>query len=94
MLVLTRRSGESIVIGNDVRVRVLGSSGSRVRLGIEAPLDVRILREKAEPQPAADTPASEATPVLASHTLPERVASHVAASRHAVALAGRSTTLD
>lgn len=84
MLVLTRRSGESIVIGNDVRVRVLGSSGSRVRLGIEAPIDVRILREKAEPRPAADAP--EPTPVLASHSLPQRVASHVAAGRHAVAL--------
>ncbi len=53
MLVLTRRSGESILIGSDVRVRVLRASGSRVRLGIEAPDDVRIVREKASEQDAA-----------------------------------------
>jgi len=46
MLVLTRKSGESILIGGEIRVRVLGASGSRVRLGIEAPNDVRIVREK------------------------------------------------
>ena len=49
MLVLTRRSGESIVIGGEIRIRVLHASGSRVRIGIEAPADVRITREKAEP---------------------------------------------
>ena len=48
MLVLTRRSGESILIGGEIRVRVLRTSGSRVRIGIEAPSDVRIVREKAE----------------------------------------------
>ncbi|MDQ3331744.1 MAG: carbon storage regulator [Planctomycetota bacterium] len=46
MLVLTRKPGESILIGSDVRVRVLRAKGSRVRLGIEAPADVRIVREK------------------------------------------------
>ncbi len=58
MLVLTRRSGESILIGEEVRVRVLGSSSTRVRLGIEAPLDVRILREKAEPNDRPEPPSS------------------------------------
>lgn len=53
MLVLTRKSGESILIGGDVRVRVLGASGSRVRLGIEAPDDVRIVREKPSDEVAA-----------------------------------------
>lgn len=59
MLVLTRRSGESIVIGGEIRIRVLRASGSRVRLGIEAPADVRIIREKAEKaveEAAADPP--------------------------------------
>lgn len=46
MLVLTRRSGESIAIGDDIRIRVLRTNGSRVRIGIEAPADVRILREQ------------------------------------------------
>jgi carbon storage regulator len=60
MLVLTRKSGESILIGGDVRVRVLGASGSRVRLGIEAPDDVRIVREKSgEPSPAEIMPVPE-----------------------------------
>lgn len=46
MLVLTRRSGESIAIGDDIRIRVLRTNGSRVRIGIEAPTDVRIVREQ------------------------------------------------
>ena len=45
MLVLTRRPGESVLIGDGVRVRILRSSGSRVRIGIEAPADLRIVRE-------------------------------------------------
>jgi carbon storage regulator len=65
MLVLTRKSGESILIGGEVRVRVLGASGSRVRLGIEAPDDVRIVREKAgDAISAAITPPVEPAPLL------------------------------
>lgn len=65
MLVLTRKSGESILIGSDVRVRVLGASGSRVRLGIEAPDDVRIVREKADgPDPSEVLPSAEPAPLL------------------------------
>jgi carbon storage regulator len=44
VLVLTRRSGESIVIGDDVRVVVLDSRGETVRLGIEAPRSVQVHR--------------------------------------------------
>lgn len=51
MLVLTRRSGESIAIGDDIRIRVLRTNGSRVRIGIEAPSDVRIVREQREDLP-------------------------------------------
>ena len=47
MLVLTRRVDEAVVIGKDVVVRVLGvEKNGQVRLGIEAPRDVRILREE------------------------------------------------
>ena len=65
MLVLTRKSGESILIGGEVRVRVLGASGSRVRLGIEAPDDIRIVREKAGDAISAEiTPPVEPAPLL------------------------------
>ena len=44
MLVLTRKLGESIVIGNHVRVTVLEMQGKQIRLGIEAPSEVSIHR--------------------------------------------------
>jgi len=44
MLVITRKSGERICIGDDVTVTVLDVAGSSVRLGIEAPSDVRVFR--------------------------------------------------
>lgn len=44
MLVLTRRAGESIVIGDEVRVVVLDVRGDTVRLGIEAPRSVQVHR--------------------------------------------------
>lgn len=44
MLVITRRLDEELLIGADVRVRVLSIRGNRVQLGIDAPLDVRVQR--------------------------------------------------
>ncbi len=44
MLVLTRKSRESIIIGNDVRVTVLEVRGTQVRLGIEAPRNMPVNR--------------------------------------------------
>jgi len=44
MLVVTRRTGEAISIGGDVRVVVLSVDGDRVRLGIEAPRTVEVRR--------------------------------------------------
>ncbi len=46
MLVLTRRIGEAILIGDDVRVAVLEARGNRVRIGIQAPLSVGVQREE------------------------------------------------
>ena len=46
MLILTRRVGESLVIGDDINIIVLGVKGNQVRLGIEAPDDVSIHREE------------------------------------------------
>jgi carbon storage regulator len=44
MLVLTRKAGESIVIGSDIRVTVLEMQGRQIRLGIDAPADVSVHR--------------------------------------------------
>lgn len=46
MLMLTRKPGESIVIGNNIRVTVLAASSSSIKLGFEAPPDVSIYREE------------------------------------------------
>lgn len=46
MLVLTRRRGESVTIGPDIRVVVLGVKNGQVRLGIEAPPAVAVHREE------------------------------------------------
>lgn len=46
MLILTRRVGETILIGDAVAVRVLSVQGSQVRVGVEAPKDVTILRSE------------------------------------------------
>jgi carbon storage regulator len=44
MLVLTRKRNESIVIGDDIEVSVLGVAGEKVRLGIDAPRDIPVFR--------------------------------------------------
>jgi carbon storage regulator len=46
MLILTRRVGEALMIGDDVDVTVLGIRGNQVRIGVNAPKDVRVDREE------------------------------------------------
>lgn len=46
MLILTRRVGETIIIGEDVAVTVLGVQGNQVRVGINAPKEVSVHREE------------------------------------------------
>lgn len=46
MLVLSRKPGESVTIGDEVRVTVLSVSGKQVRIGIEAPNDIAVHREE------------------------------------------------
>ncbi len=46
MLILTRRVGESVMIGHDVTVTVLGVKGNQVRIGVNAPKSVAVHREE------------------------------------------------
>ncbi len=65
MLILTRRPGERVVIGDDILVTVMGVSGHTVRLGIEAPEGISIYREEiwlaveAENRAAAEAAAED-----------------------------------
>ncbi len=46
MLILTRRAGESVMVGSDITITVLGVKGTQVRIGINAPKEVAVHREE------------------------------------------------
>jgi len=46
MLILTRRTGESVMIGDEVTVTILGTKGNQARIGITAPKDIAVHREE------------------------------------------------
>ena len=66
MLVLTRKSNQSIMIGDDIEVSVLAVMGEKVRIGIEAPRAVPVFRKEVyieiQADRDADAPSSPAAP--------------------------------
>lgn len=66
MLVLRRKAGEAIVLNQVIVIRVLGVEGDRVKVGIDAPPDVIVVREELldehHGQPASSSPLSSSQP--------------------------------
>lgn len=61
MLVLSRKINEDIVISDNIVVRVLRVRGDKVRIGIEAPQHVKIIRSELQPAPDPAEPETPAT---------------------------------
>jgi len=61
MLILTRRVGETLMIGDEVTVTVLGVKGNQVRIGVSAPKDVSVHREEIYQRIAAEGDSKEGT---------------------------------
>lgn len=59
MLILTRRQGESLLIGDDVKVSILGVSSGQVRIGVEAPVSIQVHREEVYQRIQAEKLSSE-----------------------------------
>ena len=63
MLILTRRVGETLMVGDDVTVTVLGVKGNQVRIGVNAPKDVAVHREEIYERIRKENDAGEANKV-------------------------------
>ena len=62
MLILTRKVGESIMIGESVEVKVLGLRAGQIKIGIEAPKDVQVHREEIYQRILAEEESERRTP--------------------------------
>ena len=81
MLVLSRKPGQQIQIGNDVTVTVVKTQGKTVRLGINAPQQVKVLRSELPPQEDDQTsPQKPSQPLTANRLLRHRDRSATAVS--------------
>ena len=72
MLVLSRKKGEAIIIGDDVVVRVIDVRGEQVRIGVDAPRSVSVFREEIHAQIVAENAAAAASTDLSSPLLAAR----------------------
>lgn len=85
MLVLTRKLDEAIQIGDNIKITVLRVKGNTVRIGIEAPKHIKVIRDELERVIASDllaSPASTASPSFASPI--NRIESYVDQSQNVV----------
>lgn len=95
MLILTRKAGESLYIGHDVKVTIVEVKGNQVRVGIAAPADLKVYREEIyrqileENQKAAAFSASDFESIAAS--LPPRVESQKKVGTHSLLVAQNPT---
>ena len=62
MLILTRRAGETVMVGSDITITVLGVKGNQVRIGINAPKDVPVHREEIYERIQSEKSAQEGEP--------------------------------
>ena len=70
MLVLTRKIGEEILIGDDIKITLVRVKGNGVRIGIEAPRDVAVLRGELEAADAVETKRTRIDPETAVFAYP------------------------
>ena len=70
MLILTRKIGEVVRIGDDIEVAVLGIHGHQVRIGIKAPLNVAVDREEVAERKRLELAAVEPLPTTGGKTPP------------------------
>jgi carbon storage regulator len=59
MLIISRRCGESFIIGDDVKITVLSVKGNQIRVGIDAPKETTILREEVRDRRTPSTSPEE-----------------------------------
>jgi len=62
MLVLTRKAGERLLIGDDIEITVVRIAGGGVRLGIDAPREMTVYRREVHPQQQRPVAEAERTP--------------------------------
>lgn len=70
MLVVTRKAGEALVVGRTVTVKILAIEGDRVRVGIEAPREISILRAELVEAVRAENVAAVSSDVRGAKDLP------------------------
>ncbi len=73
MLVLTRKVGESLLIGEDIEITVTEISGDKVRIGIQAPAQLRILRRELRDTMAANEEARASVRSISPQDLVKRL---------------------